>query len=225
MIHGRPAALTAAAALLVAGAAGAAGAGDAAAVADPAPAPALTTTPEPTPDPAAVDAGEANLESQAARKDFVVTLGLGGAISIGLGMEDATGQGGAGMLRLAHVANARVMFAIEFVGNALLSNVARTLYRTDVQSFLLSGQYYINTALWLRAGLGFGRFAGDKLEKEGLIFRERFRLAGPTGAVGAGIDLARYGRLRASIEFGSTAMINRDGILSSNGVLLGLSFD
>lgn len=177
------------------------------------------------PDPAAVEAGDANLESRALRKGMIFTLGLGGALSVGIGMTGATGQGGAGTLRLAHVANARTMLAVEVVGSALFFNVSEKLYRTDVTNFLISGQYYLNAALWLRGGLGFGRYGGPELRMGDFIARERFRYAGPAGSVGGGVDVVRLKRFRASVEFCSTAMLNRDGVLSSNGFLFGLSID
>jgi hypothetical protein len=189
----------------------------------------LPPPPPSPPDPAALEAADgANLESTAQREGLILTLGLGGALSIGLGMENATGTGGAGTLRIAHVANARTVFAAEIVGSALFFKITaldNRLYRTDAQSYLLSGQYYVNPALWLRAGLGLGRYAGDELRMETIVVRERLRLVGPAGSVGAGVDIIRLKRFRASLEFCSTAMINRDGILASNGVLLGFSID
>lgn len=179
----------------------------------------------PAPDPAAVEAGDANLESRAPRQGIVATLGLGGALSVGLGMDNATGQGGALTLRLAHVANARTMIAVEVHGSALFFNVSGEPYRTHAASVLLAAQRYLNPALWLRAGIGFGRYAGEELRVDDFILRERVRYAGPAGSVGAGVDVARLKRLRASLEFCTTAMINRDGVLSSSGFLLGLSID
>lgn len=193
----------------------------AAAAAAPAAAPAAP----PPPDPAALEAGEANLEPIALRQGFIVTLGFGGAFSVGLGMNNATGSGGAGTLRLAHVANARAVFAIELVGSALFFDVLDTLYRTDVQNFLVSGQYYLNQALWLRAGLGFGRYSGNDHEVGKINVRDRFRLAGPAASAGAGVDIVRLKRFRASVEVCSTAMFNKEGVLLSNALLLGLSLD
>jgi hypothetical protein len=177
------------------------------------------------PDPAAIEAGDANLEPLALREGLIFPLGLGGALSVGIGMDGATGQGGAGTLRLAHVANARSTIAVEIVGSALFFNVSGHLYRTDVTNFLVAGQYYLNAALWLRGGIGLGRYGGPELRMENFILRDRFRYAGPAGSAGAGVDLVRLKRFRASVEFCSTAMINRDGVLSSSGFLLGLSID
>lgn len=180
---------------------------------------------ESLPDPAAVEAGEANLEPTAARQGVSLMLGLGGALSVGLGVSNATGRGGAGTLRIAHVANARSVVAVEASASALFFGVSGSLYQTNTQHFMLAGQYYLNPALWVRAAVGFGRYGGDELRMGDLIFRERFRLAGPAGSAGAGIDLARWRRLRAGVEFSSTAMINREGVLLSNGFLIGLTVD
>jgi hypothetical protein len=148
-------------------------------------------------------------------------------------MKNATGRGGAGTLRLAHVASPRTVLAVEIVGSALFFDVSDKLYRTDAQSFLLAGQYYVNPALWIRGAVGIGRYAGEELRIEVMIedrleekiFRDRVRLAGPAASAGAGVDVLRFKRFRASLEFCSTAMLNREGILSSNAFLIGLSLD
>jgi len=190
--------------------------------APPAPAPAA---PEPPPDPAVVEAGDANLESIAPRQGFMFTFALGGALSLGFGMDNATARGGAFTARLAHVANARTVLAVEIVGAGLFFSVSGNLYRTDVTNFLVSGQYYMNPALWLRFGGGLGRYTGEELRMGDFILRERFRYAGPAGSAGAGVDIIRLKRLRASFELCTTAMINRDGVLSSSGILFGLTID
>lgn len=201
----------------------------AAPAASPEPAPRL----DPKPDPAALDVGEANLESLATRKGLIFTFAFGGSVSVGLGMKNATGRGGAGTLRLAHVASPRTVLAVEIVGSALFFSVSKEAYRTDAQSFMLAGQLYVNPALWLRGAVGIGRYAGEELkidvmvgdQVEEKILRDRIRLAGPAASAGAGVDVLRYKRFRASLEVCSTAMLNRDGILSSNAFLIGLSLD
>jgi ribosomal protein L27 len=146
-------------------------------------------------------------------------------VTVGLGMKGATGQGGAATLRLAHVANARTVVAVEVSGSALFTSVAGSLYRTDEQTFLLAGQLYLNPALWVRGAVGFGRYGGGELRMGDLIMRERFQVSGPAGSVGAGLDLIRLHHFRGGVEFASTAMINSDGVLSSNAFLIGLTID
>jgi hypothetical protein len=186
---------------------------------------AAALAPEPAPDPAVAEAGDANLESIASRKGFIFTAALGGALSIGIHMDNATARGGAITLRLAHVANARAVFATEFVASALFFSVSGHLYQTNVTNFLIAAQYYVNQALWFRGAVGLGRYGGEQLRMGDFILHERFRYAGPAGSAGAGIDIIRLKRLRAGVEFTSTAMVNRDGVLSSNGLLFGLSID
>jgi hypothetical protein len=181
--------------------------------------------PEPPPDPAAVEAGDANLEPTSPRKGVSFTAAFGGAASIGFGMANATGRGGAATLRLAHVANARSLVAVEVVISALFFSVSGQLYQTSATNFLVAGQHYLNPALWVRGAVGFGRYGGEQLRIGEAIFRERFRYAGPAGSAGAGVDVFRLGRFRGSVEVSSTAMINRDGVLSSNSLLFGLTLD
>lgn len=181
---------------------------------------------EPPPDPAVSEAGEANLESIAPRKGFMFTAAFGGGLSIGLGMDNATGRGGAATFRLAHVANARTVFGVEIVVSALFFSVLKELYQTNVTNFLVAAQYYIGPALWIRGAAGLGRYGGEELRNDaGSVLRERFRYAGPAASGGAGVDIVRLKRFRASLEFTSTAMITRDGILSSSGILFGLTID
>lgn len=184
---------------------------------------------EPAPDPAVAAAGEANLESTAPRRGIMVTLATGGAVSVGLGMKNATAQGGAATLRLGQVATPRTVIGIELVLAALFFDVepgdGGSLYRTDAGNLLVSAQYYVNPALWIRGAVGVGRYSGDERIIDDLIVRRRIRLLGPSGSVGAGIDVVRLKRFRASFEVSSTAMVNRDGVLSSNALLLGLTVD
>lgn len=185
---------------------------------------------EPPPDSSAVEAGDANLESIAPRKGVIFTFGIGGSLSVGFGIDNATGRGGAAALRLAHVASPRSTVTVEILFGALFFNISDAdmknhLYRTDAANFLVGTQYYVNRGLWLHAALGYGRYAGDALVLNDLVVRERFRLGGPSGSAGAGIDVIRLRRFRASVEFASTAMLNRDGILSSNSFLFGLTID
>lgn len=183
---------------------------------------------DPKPDPAAVQAGEANLESIAARKGYVLTFALGGAVTLGFGVSDSTGTGGAATLRLAHVATPRTLVTLEIVGSALFHQVKMgddtETYTNQFTNFLLGAQIYANPALWFRIAGGFGRYLGDEvlLEAEPGI---DLRLAGPAFAAGAGVDILRLKRFRISAEIQTTGMINREGLLSSGGFLLGFTVD
>ena len=73
---------------------------------------ATAATTDDTPDPAAVNAGEANLEPIAQRQGLAFTLAIGGAVTLGFGINDSTGTGGSGVLRLAHVATPRSLITL-----------------------------------------------------------------------------------------------------------------
>jgi hypothetical protein len=208
-----------------------------AATAAPARAEAPPSTIPAKPDQSAIDAGEANLASIAVRKGLVFTFALGGAITLGFGRDDdvatvdnATGRGGAVTLRLAHVATPRTLVTVEVTGGTLFYSISagdmKRTYRTEFQNFLVGGQFYVKPAIWIRGGLGFGRQNGEDLDLEGTPnARKRFRLPGPAGWVGVGIDLLRRKWFRMSAEVTSTASINREGVLSSSGFLIGFSVD
>ncbi len=195
------------------------------------------TKPEPKPDPAAVQAGEANLESQATRKGLVFTFAAGGGITLGFGVRDSTGTGGAAVVRLAHVATPRTLVTLEIVGGGLLHQVKEgmgvdaqtTTYVNQVTNLLVGAQIYANPALWFRIAGGFGRYFGDHVTLESKPGQPRMigdiRLAGPALSVGAGVDFVRLKRVRLGVELLTTGMINREGMLSSGGFLFGISVD
>ena len=188
---------------------------------------------EPAPDPAAAQVGEANLESTASRKGYVVTLAVGGAVTLGFGVNDSTGTGGAGTLRLAYVATPRTLVTIELAGSALFHQVKMgtetETYTNQVTNLLVGAQVYANAALWFRIAGGFGRYLGDEVLLDAAPGtpqrRGDLRLAGPAVAGGAGVDIARFWRFRLGAEIQATGMLNREGLLSSGGFLIGLTFD
>jgi hypothetical protein len=228
----RPAALTAArraAAPLALAIAGAAPEAAAQAPAGPsAPAEATAAAPAggaPGSEPAVLEASEAHLEPAGPRRGVAVSLGLGGALTVGVGLDGATGRGGAGVLRISHVANARALVALELSFSALFFEYGSTLYRTDTAHALIAAQWYVHPALWVRGGLGAGRYAGDDLVMGGLVLRERVRLAGPAAAVGGGVDIVRLRRLRGGLELSSTLLVTGDGVLATNALLLAATID
>jgi hypothetical protein len=183
-------------------------------------------------DPAAIEAADANLESVEARRGMVFTLGIGGGFTFGLGMDDSTGTGGSGLLRVGRVASRQSVVGVELTGVAHFSNVVlgpldmttNERYRRDSTAILAFGQYYFGPVLWLRAGLGFGRYAGEELT--GLLeHRDRVRLVALAGSAGAGLDLVRLKRFRAGIEIITTGYLTRDGILSANAFMLDFTID
>ena len=190
-----------------------------------------------SPDPAAVQAGEANLEPIASRQGFAVTLAAGGGVTLGFGVNDSTGTGGAGVLRIAHVATPRSLVTLELVFGGLLHQVQEGMgptaetktYVNQVSNVLVGGQFYANQALWFRIAGGFGRYLGNEVTLEARPGQPRkvgdIRLAGPAMSVGAGVDFVRLKRVRIGAELLATGMLNREGLLSSGGFLVGVTVD
>jgi hypothetical protein len=101
-------------------------------------------------------------------------------------------------------------------------------YVNQVSNLLVGGQFYANAALWFRMAGGFGRYFGDHvtLSREGGLRKiGDLRLAGPAISLGAGVDFVRLKRFRIGAELMATGMINREGLLSSGGFLVGLTVD
>lgn len=185
-------------------------------------------------DPAAVEAADGNLESTEERQGMIFSLGIGGGFAFGLGLDDSTGTGGGGLLRLGRVASRRAVVGIEGTAFTHISreNVGPVmprkieLYRRDATTVLAFGQFYVSPVLWVRAGIGLGRYAGDELRSEAnILLRERVRVAGPAGSAGAGLDVIKIPRFRLGIELMTTGILTREGLVAGNAFLIDLTFD
>lgn len=186
-------------------------------------------------DPVADEAGEANLESIAPRQGIVVTLSAGGGVTFGIGINDSVGRGTAATLRVAHVATPRTLFALELVTSALFHQVVmpaagddpevRTTYTNNASALLVGAQYYVGPAFWIRGAAGVGHYLGRQVLRADGTGREDVRLGGFATSAGGGLDLVRWGRVRAGLELISTALLTRDGLLSSSGLLLSVNVD
>lgn len=179
----------------------------------------VPTAPEPPPDPAVAAASEANLESRSWRDNIIVTFGVGASFTLGFGIEDAVGRGGSTTLRIGKVASPSWLVTLEVSTYALLHSFSNKLYTNTEATLLVGGQYYVRPKLWLRIAGGVGFYRGEMvaLETGG---RGDQRLAGLASTVGGGLDLKRWGRFGFGLELASTALLTRDGLLSSNGMLL-----
>jgi hypothetical protein len=176
------------------------------------------------PDPAAVEAGDANLQSTAARRGIVVAASIGGGATVGFGIEDSVGRGGALSLRLGHVATPRTVITFEFEATATLHRPMNSAVQTNTDANLLvGGQYYANPSLWLRLAGGIGNYQGHQVARGGKL--GDVTLTGPVMLIGGGVDLARFKWAVLGIEAASTAMVNRDGVLIVTAASLGLQFD
>jgi len=178
------------------------------------------------PDPAVAAAGEANLEPTERHQGLSFALALGGGFTLGFGIDDSVGRGGAGSLRLGQAATPRSAITLEVAAAALFHAVkttsGETTTRTNNDSNLLVGaQYFLGPGLWLRAAVGFGVYRARSVGPSA----DDVTLFGPSGVVGAGVDLVRRHRTAIGFELMSIGMLNREGLLSSNGFMLNLSVD
>jgi hypothetical protein len=180
-------------------------------------------------DPAALEAADANLESTWRRRGTSFTFAAGAGLSLGFGVRDATGNGGSFALRLAHAATARTLVTIEVSGVTLFHKVEATMAsgeenRNDDANFLVGGLHYLNRALWLRAAVGVGVYTGRGVDVDGGNVGD-VTLVGPAGAIGAGLELLRVKHFTLELELLLLGMANREGVLSSNGLMLGFQFE
>lgn len=171
------------------------------------------------PDPIVESAKYANLESTNRHQGINLTFGLGGGFSVGFGIDSAVGRGVTGNLRIATVASEKFAFTAEAVSLTLLHRVeamGAPIKRDQDFNLLIGLQYYVNPTLWLRVAGGIGAYQIADAPKA---------LAGPAGLAGGGVDIVRSKRLALGLEFLSVAMLNRDGVLSSNAFLLALNVE
>ena len=193
-------------------------------------APAHAEAPASPPDPAALEAGDANLESTAHRQGMTFAASIGGGLLLGFGIKDSVGRGGSVSLRLGHVATPRTVISLEFAITAALHRPAATAtmpstIKTDTNAELLLGaQYYVDPSLWVRGGAGAGTY-----QRRGVVVSKvdlgDVTLIGGAALFGAGVDLARFKWAVLDIEFATSAMICSDGVLASAAIGFGVAFD
>ena len=183
------------------------------------------------PDAAAAEASDANLEPSTERSGIVPTLAFGGGFTLGFGIPNATGTGGAFALRVAEVASRRALVHVEIVAAALFSrkgsDEVSVSYRTDAAAALVGGQYYVNRSVWVRIAAGVGNYHGNPatvmtstgpLEIPGVP-----RIWGVAGSVGAGFELFAVEHLHGGFEVMATTLATSDGMVTSNAMLFSIS--
>ena len=177
---------------------------------------------DPAPDPAAERAGFANLESIEHRQGFTFSAALGGSVTIGGG----TGTGGNLALKLGRVATPKTVFTFVLGGSAQFHRSAdmKSLIANNLTYALAGAQYWAVPSLWLGIAAGAGTYhCNECVTEEGT--RETSKRAGPSGGVGAGVDLVRFKGVVLGLEVYSIGVITRGGFIMTSGMSLGLSFD
>ncbi len=163
-------------------------------------------------EPAIATAGEANLESTAARQGIQLSGMLGGALALGFHMKDATGTGGAISLRLGEPMTPKWVLTVEVEGGGQLHEAAdmKSTHLDNDTNFLIGAQYYPNESLFVRVGFGIGTYMQTAAARDG--FDHRY--IGPAFGFGAGLELIKLKHLVFDFELFSVSMVNRDGMFS-----------
>jgi hypothetical protein len=190
------------------------------AVADPTP---------PKPDPSVEDVGDANLTPANRHHGIAFAVAVGGGLSFGIGVQGAVGKGGGFSARLGEWATKHTLVTVEIAVDALIHRPAAPAGSTDEQPVstntaahaLVGAQYYVGPGFWIRGALGWGAYAGHDEPMRG----ENIQLSGPAGLVGAGVELVRWKAVALELQFTSVTLVSREGLISSNALLLGVAFD
>ena len=171
------------------------------------------------PDPLAQSkADEANLESNAPRQGLAFSAALGGGLLVAKG---SVGQMPILSLRLGHVMTPDALLTIEITGGALQHKQATMTGPTlldSTGSFLVGAQYYTNTSVWIRGAGGVNVHTIDN----GTLGHTS--VPGAAGAFGAGVDLVRRHFLVLGLEVLGIAAIDRNGLLVTGGLSVGVSY-
>ncbi|HEU4726980.1 MAG TPA: hypothetical protein VFT22_03805 [Kofleriaceae bacterium] len=178
-----------------------------------------------SPDRAVVEAGDANLESVDDRRGVTFSASVGGGLIIGFGIDDSVGRGGSVSLRLGHVATRSTVITFELAVTAVLHKQGMSgPTETNTDTNLLAGAlHYVNKSLWLRFGGGLGVYQGRKVVLPNGQPGD-LTLVGPAALAGVGLDLVRFKYAVLGLEFGTSAMVNREGLLLASATHLGLTF-
>ncbi|HTR50852.1 MAG TPA: (2Fe-2S) ferredoxin domain-containing protein [Kofleriaceae bacterium] len=174
--------------------------------------------PPPTkPDPLAqAKAEDANLESDAPRQGVTISFAVGGGLVVGNGTSETIP---AASLRLGHVATPNTVITLEIAGGTFQHKESTTsdiLYDTS-GSALAGALYYVTPSLWIRGAGGVNVHTQDN----GTAGTSK--MVGPAGAFGAGVDLIRRRFWVFGAEMFAITAINRNGLLVTGAMGIGLS--
>jgi len=171
------------------------------------------------PDPAAEEAAsESNLESRSPREGTTFSAAAGGSFALGFGIDDSVGRGGAVSLRLGHVMTPSSVLLLELEGASQFHRIAmdNVVHNDDVHA-LVGAQYYTNPSLWIRGGVGYGGYT--LVQASGTT-----KLGGVAAVFGIGLDILRRHYFVLGLEAFTTGTINKDGVITSSALCVGLSY-
>lgn len=187
---------------------------------------AVSAAPAPAaPDPVAVAlAAEANHEPVGTRAGLVATIALGSGVQTTLGVDDATGVGGAVSLRLAQAASPRWLLGVELDVMAYpapkLEPIAPDLLNQSAV-LAVSGQFYPRPGLWARVGFGVAGFT----RRAGIEGTGSEQLPGLGAVGGGGVELLARRSLALQLEVLVLTALLREGLVIGGALGLGLVID
>ena len=187
--------------------------------ADPAPA-----KPD-APDPAAQRAGDANLESIAQRHGLTLSAAIGGALTVGVGLSDSVGRGGALSLRLGQTMTENSVLTVELQSTTVLRDVGGETITNQDTNFMVGAQYFIGSSLFLRFAGGIGDYIRNRVDSPEMVGKLITRkVAGPVGIGSGGLEYIHSRHVSLDFELFVLGMPNRDGFLLVPGFGLGGSY-
>ncbi len=163
-------------------------------------------------------ASDANLESDAPRSGFTLSVALGAGITMG----DGAGRGPAVSFRVGHVATPSTVLTFEVTGGSLLHQRIgnSALLHNDFFGVMVGGLHYVSNSLWLRAASGLVGYTVDTGDAMAGTAHTGFG-----GLGGAGVDLVRWHYLVLGVEvFGQLAAVSTRGAMFNSGLCLGLTY-
>ena len=182
-----------------------------------------TALAEPAQDAAVADAADANL-APTGRHGIVISATIAPGAFIGFGSRGDSGLSGMFSLRLGKVASSTTIMYAELQGGGLVHK-PMTLPSTsnNLGAVLAGALHYVAPSLWLRIGFGFGDYARNDEQLDGVLVAHE-SLPGAIGNVGLGLDLVRWRYAALGLEASSSALLHRGGMTTMSGLGLGLTF-
>jgi hypothetical protein len=190
--------------------------------ADPAP---IADPPKPdAPDPAARRAGDANLEPTGQRHGLTLSAAIGAALTVGVGLSDSVGRGGAVSLRVGQTMTENSVLTVELQSTTVLREVGTDHVTNQDTNFMVGAQYFIGSSLFLRFAGGIGDYIRNKVDSGMVGVLGTRKVAGPVGIGSGGLDYIHSRHVSLDFELFVLGMPNRDGFLLVPGFGLGGSY-
>jgi hypothetical protein len=165
---------------------------------------------------------DANFERNDRRSGWMIGLGLGGGIMIGLGLPEATGFAGGFSLRAGTSAGPDLHWMIQLDTTAYPAEnaVEETEFNRNT-TLTVAGQLYLRETVWAKLGFGVATFSRGA-ERGGRAPREE--RGGFASIASLGYDVARRGNIAFDIEGLLFAGLYDGGVELSSAFLFGVNW-